>query len=57
MKPCVFEADKLTQVEREETEGIKNSHKKVEAQRMIPYPWKRDTNLLPDNKSVALKRL
>ena len=24
---------------------------------MIPYPWKRDTKSLPDNRSLALKRL
>lgn len=24
---------------------------------MIPYPWKEDPNLLPDNKSLAMKRL
>ena len=24
---------------------------------MIPYPWKRDPKFLPDNRSLALKRL
>ena len=57
MKPCVCDADKLIQVEREEAEVISNSCKKVGTQWMIPYPWKRDPNLLPDNKSLALKRL
>lgn len=57
VKPCVCDADKLSQVEREEAEVISNSCKKVGAQWMIPYPWKRDPNLLPDNKSLALKRL
>ena len=57
VKPCVCDADKLSQVEREEAEVISNSCKKVGVQWMIPYPWKRDPNLLPDNKSLALKRL
>ncbi len=50
VKPCVCEADKLSQVEREEKIMIKQSAKKVENQWMIPYPWKKDPNLLPDNK-------
>ena len=57
VKPCVCEADKLTQVEREELRVIENSCKKVGNQWMIPYPWRKDPNLLPDNKSLALKRL
>lgn len=24
---------------------------------MIPYPWKKDPSLIPDNKPLALKRL
>ena len=24
---------------------------------MIPYPWRKDPNLLPDNKDLAMKRL
>lgn len=57
VKPCVCEADKLTQVERKELKIIENSCQKVGNQWMIPYPWRRDPNLLPDNKSLALKRL
>ena len=57
VKPCVCDTDKLSQVEREEAEVISSSCKKVGAQWIIPYPWKRDPNLLPDNKSLALKRL
>ncbi|PFX16886.1 hypothetical protein AWC38_SpisGene18824 [Stylophora pistillata] len=56
-KPCVCDADKLTQVEREEAEVISSSCKKVGAQWIIPYPWRRNPNLLPDSKSLALKRL
>ena len=57
VKPCVCEADKLSQVEREEKIMIEQSAKKVGNQWMIPYPWKKDPNLLPDNKLQALKRL
>ena len=49
VKPCVCEADKLTQVEREELKIIENSCQKVGNQWMIPYPWRRDPNLLPDS--------
>ena len=55
--PCVCEADKLSQVEREEKIMIEQSAKKVGNQWMIPYPWKKDPNLQPDNKLQALKRL
>ncbi|XP_022777780.1 uncharacterized protein LOC111319232 [Stylophora pistillata] len=57
VKACVCEADKLSQVEREEAEVISQSCRKIGQQWMIPYPWKRDPNLLPDNYSLALKRL
>ena len=55
--PCVCEADKLTQVEREEKIMIENSAKKVGKQWMIPYPWEKDPSSLPDNKNQAVKRL
>lgn len=57
VKPCVCEADKLSEVERVEAEIISKSCQKVGNQWMIPYPWKKDPNLLPDNKSLALRRL
>ena len=57
VKPCICEADKLSQVEREEAEVISQSCQKVGKQWMIPYPWKKDPKLLPDNRSLALKRL
>ncbi|PFX14529.1 hypothetical protein AWC38_SpisGene21308 [Stylophora pistillata] len=56
-KPCVCEADKLSQVEREEAEVISQSCRKIGQQWMIPYLWKRDPNLLPDNYLLALKRM
>ena len=57
MKPCVCDTDELSQVEREEAEVIFSSCKNVGAQWIIPYRWKRDLNLLPDNRWLALKRL
>ena len=36
---------------------MSSSCEKVRVQWIIPYPWKRDPNLLPDNKLLALKRL
>ena len=57
VNPCVCEADKLSQVEREEAEVISRSCQKLGQQWMIPYPWKKDPNLLPDNKLLVLKRL
>ncbi|XP_068680046.1 uncharacterized protein [Montipora foliosa] len=57
LKPCVCNADKLTQTEREEAKLIEESCFKVENQCMIPYPWKKDPNLLPDNRGLAIKRL
>ena len=57
VKPCVCNADKLTQTEREEAKLIEESCFKVENQWMIPYTWKKDPNLLPDNRGLAIKRL
>ena len=56
-KPCVCDADKLTQTEREEGKLIEGSCIKVDSQWMIPYPWKKDPKLLPDNRDLAMKRL
>ena len=44
-------------MEREEAEVMSSSCKKVGARWIIPYPWKRDPDLLPDYKSLALKQL
>ena len=57
VKPCICEADKLSQVEREEKLMIEQSATKIGSQWMIPYPWKKDPNLLPDNKVQARKKL
>ena len=57
VKPCVCDEDGLTQVEREETKVIEESCVKVGSQWMIPYPWKRNPCLLPDNRELAEKCL
>lgn len=57
VKPCICEADKLSQIKREEKIIIEQSAKKVGKQWMIPNPWKKDPNLLPDNREQAVKRL
>ena len=57
VKPCVCEADKVMQAEREEAEIISKSCEKVGKQWMVPYPWKKDPMLFPDNKPLAMKRL
>ena len=57
VKPCICSSDKLTQSEREETKIIQSSCKKMGNQWMIPYPWKPDPKLLPDNRSQAIKKL
>ena len=55
--PCVCDATKLSQRDREEKIMIENSARKVGNQWMIPYPWKRNIAELPDNKEQAMKRL
>ena len=55
--PCVCDATKLSQLDREEKIVLENSARKVGNQWMIPYPWKRNIAELPDNKERAAKRL
>ena len=57
VKPCNCKPDKLSQVEREEAKVIEDSCVLKNNQWTIPYPWKKDPKLLPDNKNVAIKRL
>ena len=56
VKPCICSADKLTQLEWEETRITQSSCKKMGSQWMIPYPWKAGPKLLPDNRSQAFKK-
>ena len=57
IQPCMCEAEKLSQVGREEGKKIEESCKKSGNRWVIPYPWKRDLSLLPDNKLQAIERL
>lgn len=52
IQPCLFEAEKLSQVEREEGKKIEESCKESGNQWII-----RDPSLLPDNRQQAIKRL
>ena len=57
IQPCLREAEKLSQAERQEAKLIEESCIKSGNQWIIPYPWKRDPSLLLDNKEQAIKRL
>lgn len=57
VKPYICHADKLTESEQEESELIEKSCMKVNNKWMISYPWRKDPNLLPDNKALVMKRL
>ena len=57
VKPCLCKGSELSQIEREQTKVIEKSCKKVGDQWLIPYPWKKDPKLLPDNKGQAIKKL
>ena len=57
IQPCLCEAEKLSQVEREEGKLIEESCTKSGNQWVIPYPWKRNPLLLPDNRQQAIQRL
>ena len=50
VRPCVCEADKLSQIEREEVKIIEDSCEKVGDQWLIPYPWKRDPKSLLETR-------
>lgn len=56
--PCLWAADRLSQMEREEAKiMIESSCQKVGNHWMISYPWKKDPALLPENKSQVSKNL
>lgn len=57
LKACVCDEDKLSQMEREERRMTEDFCVKIGNQWMIPYPWQKNPNLLPDNKPLVMKRL
>ena len=54
---CQCPQTELSKQERDEEILIRNSSEKVGKQWLIPYPWKRNPNLLPDNRVQAEKML
>ena len=54
VKPCVCDAHKLTQTKRDEAKLIEKLSIKVNSQWMIPYPWTKDSKLLPENRDLAI---
>ena len=56
-KSCGCNPEKLSPIEQLEKKIIENSCERVGNQWMVGYPWKKDRNLLPDNRSLALKTL
>ena len=56
-KSCGCNPEKLSPIEQLEKKIIENSCERVGNQWMVGYPWKKDRNLLPDNRSQALKKL
>jgi hypothetical protein len=57
VQSCSCEGEKLSEAERQEAKLIEESCIKDGNQWIVPYPWKRDPSLLPDNKKQAIKRL
>ena len=57
VKPCSCEPDKLSPIERREAKVIEDSCKRLNGQWLIRYPWRRDPNELPDNRTEAEKKL
>ena len=56
-KSCECNSENLSPIELHEKKSIENSCERVGNQWMVGYPWKKDRNLLPDNRSQALKKL
>ena len=54
-KSCKCNPEKLSPIELREKKIIEDSCHKVGNQWMVAYPWERDRNLLPDNRSQAIK--
>ena len=57
VRPCRCDGEKLRRVEREEAKIIEDSCKKSGNRWIVPYPWKRDPLMLPNNKEQATRRL
>ena len=56
-KTCKCNLDKMSPIEQREKTIIEESCQMVGKQWMVPYPWKKDKEMLPDNRTQALKML
>ncbi|XP_070548332.1 uncharacterized protein [Ptychodera flava] len=56
-KSCTCKPDDLSPAEADEARIIDESCTKVGNQWLIPYPWRKDPSLLPDNRVQAEKKL
>ena len=54
---CSSKLERLTPTELEEVKIIEESCTKIGNQWIIPYPWQKDPNLLPDYKKQAERKL
>ena len=57
VRPYRCDGEKLSRVKREEAKIIEDSCKKSGNWWIVPYPWKRDPLMLPNNKEQATRRL
>ena len=56
-KTCKCNLNKMSPIEQREKTIIEESCEKGGKQWMVPYPWKKDKEMLPDNRTQALKML
>ena len=56
-KSCECSSENLSPIELHEKKIIENSCERVRNPWMVGYPWKKDRNLLPDNRIQELKKL
>ena len=56
-KSCMCNPEKFSPIEIREKKIIEDSCERVGNQWKVSYPWKTDKNLLPNNRSQALKKL
>ncbi|XP_077981413.1 uncharacterized protein LOC144436486 [Glandiceps talaboti] len=57
VKSCSCKPDNLNPAEADEARIIDETCTKVGSQWLIPYPWRKDPSLLPDNRIQAEKKL
>ncbi|XP_071481170.1 uncharacterized protein [Diadema antillarum] len=55
--PSQYQQDGLSRQEMDESKLISDSCQKVGKQWLVPYPWQKEPDLLPDNKAQAERML